>query len=143
MSNTKYKFDERAYDALHEELENRYGPAIAQAIIDQIKKADHANHDPDVLQTKAVGEALALFRTETREIVKKLKNIRQEQNLPSNVPSLEEKRLKDTLNQKLAYYWLCQQSFYKLYAKVLKICEVPMPYRHDWYVSETEMKTAA
>lgn len=142
MSNNITKSQDQGYLALYEELEARYGAAIAQQIIDQIKKADDLGHRPDYMPVKAVSEALELFRGETRKTIRKLKEVKSN-NLPSDITNLEEKRLQKELEHIFACYWLSQQAFYKLYNRALKICEVPETYRYDRYSRPTEMKIAA
>lgn len=138
MSNNITKSQEQGYLALYEELEVRYGAPMAQQIVDQIKKADEQDNKPDYMPVKAVSEALELFRGETRQIVKKLKEAKSN-NLPSDIANLEEKRLQNELEHIFNCYWLSQQAFYKLYDKAMKICEVPETYRYDRYTRPTKM----
>ena len=48
-----YKGDDTA---LREDLERRYGPAMAQDILDQLKKADSLQECPDYLSVKTLSE---------------------------------------------------------------------------------------
>jgi hypothetical protein len=136
MSNTIKKDQEGGYIALYEELEARYGGAIAQEIVDQIKRADDQSHNPDFMPVKAVSEALELFRGETREIVKKLRDARENSD---NFYDLETIRLQKHLKTTFGHYWKAQQGFYKLYNKAIKGCEVQKPYRYDRYTHPTKM----
>jgi hypothetical protein len=136
MSNIIKKDQEESYIALYEELEVRYGAAVAQEIVDQIKKADDQSHNPDFMPVKAVSEVLELFHAETREIVKKLKEARNDN---GNLYDLETIRLQKRLKTTFGHYWQAQQSFYKLYKKAIKGCEVKKPYRYDRYTSPTKM----
>jgi len=138
MSNTIKNDQEMSLQVLYEELETRYGAGLAQAIIDQIKKADDQNTKPDFMAVKAVSEALELFRGETREIVRKLKNL-EISNLSADIANLEEKRLQNNLERLFDCYWVTQQAFYTLYKRALKICEVPETYRYDKYTRPTKM----
>ncbi len=138
MSNNITKVKGQDYTALQEELEARYGVAVAQEIIDQIKKADDQDNKPDYMPVKAVSEALELFRGEAQEIVQKLKDVNSK-NLPDGIADLEEKRLQNELEHIFNCYWLSQQAFYKLYHKALKICEAPETYRYDRYTKPTQM----
>jgi len=136
MSNTIKKNEEQGYQALYEELEGRYGAPIAQEIVYQIKKADDQSHNPDFMPVKAVSEALELFRDENREIVKKLKEMDEDQN---NLTDLNKARFQKRLQTLFNCYWLTQQGFYKLYNKAIKGCEVQKPYRYDRYTHPTKM----
>ena len=44
--------------ALYEELECRYGPALAQSIIDEIRKADNPAYKPDYMPVKLMSEVM-------------------------------------------------------------------------------------
>ncbi len=137
--NTQTKKDqEQGYIALYEELEVRYGAAVAQEIVDQIKKADEQDNKPEFMAVKAVSETLEMFRKETREIRKKLKKVRSD-NIPEDIAHLDEKRLENDLSRLFECYWLSQQAFYKLYHRAIKICEVPETYRYDRYTRPTKM----
>ena len=81
MSNTMQKDKEQGYIALYEELEARYGAALAQQIVDQIKKADKQDNRPEYMAVKAVSETLELFRGQTRQTLQKLKQVRLEDHL--------------------------------------------------------------
>ena len=142
MSNTATKKQKASLEALQAELEVRYGPAIAQEIIDQIKKTDDQDNKPEFMAVKALSEALEIFRGEAQEIIKKLK-IERSKGFGENVKSLEMKRLQDELKTILNFYWVVQHVFYKSYQKAMKICEIPATYRYDKYTQPTKMKIAA
>ena len=138
MSNTIKQDQEQGYIALYEELEVRYGAALAQEIVDQIKKADEQDNQPEFMAVKAISEALEVFRADTKEIVKKLRN-EQNKGFSGDIANLDAKRLQNDLNRLLECYWLSQQAFYKMYRKAMKICEVPETYRYDRYTNPTKM----
>ena len=46
------------YQSLYEQLEKRYGPALAQTILDEIKKADDQSYVPDYMSVKMLSEVL-------------------------------------------------------------------------------------
>ena len=138
MSNTIKQDQEQGYIALYEELEVRYGAALAQEIVDQIKKADEQDNQPEFMAVKAISEALEVFRADTKEIVKKLRN-EQNRAFSGDIANLDAKRLQNDLNRLLECYWLSQQAFYKMYRKAMKICEVPETYRYDKYTRPTKM----
>lgn len=138
MSNTIQKDKDQGYIALYEELEARYGAALAQEITDQIKKTDKKDVEPDYMSVKAISEVLEIFRADTKETIKKLKN-EQKKGFARDIANLDEKRLQNDLTRLLACYWLSQQAFYKMYRKAMKICEVPETYRYDKHTRPTKM----
>ena len=138
MSNIIKKDQEQAYIALYEELEARYGAALAQEITDQIKQADKKDGEPDYMAVKAISEVLELFRGESRQIVKKLRHEKNKE-FSNTITNLDEKRLQKDLNRLWEGYRLSQQAFYKMYRKAMKICEVPETYRYDKHTRPTKM----
>lgn len=58
MSIKTLETKENDYQALYEMLEVRYGPALAQSIIDEIRKADDPAHIPDYMGVKMLSEVL-------------------------------------------------------------------------------------
>ncbi len=59
--------------ALREDLERRYGPAMAQDILDQLKKADASNGAADYLSVKTLSEGQEMYRRDAQEALKRLK----------------------------------------------------------------------
>ncbi len=144
MSNTINKDQNQGYLALYEELEVRYGAAMAQEIVDQIKKVEDKDYQPDYMPVKAASEVLELFRQETKYSLAQLKAARAAQNnLAEDIINLDVQRLLKDFERNLACYWQIQHSFYELYNRALKICEVPETYRYDRYTHPTKMKMAA
>lgn len=142
MSNTLTKKQKVSLEDLQEELEVRYGPALAQEIIDQIKKTEDQDNKPEFMAVKALSEALEIFRGEAQEIIKKLK-IERSKGFGENIESLEIKRLQNELNTIFNFYWVIQHGFYKSFTQAMKICEIPATYRYDKYTQPTKMKIAA
>ncbi len=130
MTNTTKHKQETDYQTLYMELEGRYGPALAQDIVDQVKKADgqdNKEQNTDYMPLKALSEALEIFRAETKSNVKKLKFIKHAQNNANDdVIDLEEARLEKELECLLACYWQTQKSFYTLYNRFMA-CYVTAP----------------
>ncbi len=123
MSNTENVNTEVEYETLYMELEGRYGAALAQDIVDQVKKADmqdNKNETTDYMPLKALSEALEIFRAETKTNLKKLKFIKAAANNANDeVANLEELRLEKELECLLACYWQTQKSFYTLYNRFM------------------------
>lgn len=66
----KYKKDDLA---LAEDLERRYGPAMAQDILDQLKKAEGRSGSADYLSVKTLSEGEEIYRRDAQEALKRLK----------------------------------------------------------------------
>lgn len=138
MSNIITNSQNQGYLALYEELEVRYGGPMAQEIVDQIKKADEQDNQPDFMAVKAVSEVVEIIRADAKKTVKKLRN-EQNKGFSGDIVNLDEIRLQNDLNRLMECYWLSQQAFYKMYRKAMKICEVPETYRYDKYTRPTKM----
>ena len=139
---TNKKEDTQDYQALFEELEARYGAAAAQEIIDQIKKVEDQDNDPDYLSVKALSEILEAFRTEAVAKVNKLRNAPTEV-YKGSVAYLDTKRLEQDFNHLWQCYRITQKAYYRLIRKAIKQCETPFPYRYNRQSKPTEMKIAA
>lgn len=124
MSNNTEKQRENSLQALYEELENRYGPGLAQEIVDQIRKTEDQDYVPDYMPVKAISEVLELFRKETRDLLQSLKQ-RKAQAQESNVLDMESKRIEVRLQRLLPVYWMVMKTFYTLYARVINAPEIP------------------
>jgi len=74
---TKKQTKNADYSILQEELETRYGPAMAQEIIDQVKKTEKTNEMPDYMNFHAMSEILENLRQETQKSLKSLKLLRK------------------------------------------------------------------
>lgn len=75
-----FDFIEKTYKgddmALREDLEHRYGPAMAQDILDQLKKAEGvcpSKTAPDYLSVKTLSEGEEMYRRDAQEALKRLK----------------------------------------------------------------------
>lgn len=129
MSNTLKEKQKNSLLALYGELEVRFGPALAQSIVDEIKKVNEGNQDndhQDYMAVKALSEVVELFRRETRNALKAFKATQDQMNgLPENIPSLAGERARRDLERKLACYYIAQKAFYTLYRRALKEMEYP------------------
>lgn len=146
MSKTEYKYDENSLLALYEELEVRFGPALAQSIVDEIKKVNEGDqdNDQDYMAIKALSEVVELFRREAKHALKTLKAAKGcSKNLPEDIPSLAGERARRDLERKLACYHVAQKGFYTLYRRALKNMEFPhqKKYQKVW-MPETMSKAA-
>jgi len=75
-----FDFIEKTYKGddltLREDLERRYGPAMAQDILDQLKKAEGvcaSKTAPDYLSVKMLSEGEEMYRRDAQEALKRLK----------------------------------------------------------------------
>lgn len=106
------------YQALQDELELRYGPALAQDIVDQIKKAEEPAFVPGYVGVKAASEVLELFRREAKGAVHDLKEYRLSAAPDiTDVLDLESARRHQQCKRALDLYFLAQSGFYRLYHK--------------------------
>lgn len=129
---TKKQKREPDYQVLQEELELRYGPGIAQGIIDEIRKAENPDHVPGYMPVKAASEVLELFRNETRDALKSLKGKKYNpDNKEEGVVDFREMVLRQDFEKKLRLYLIAQHGFYHLYNKAMcvHVKEVPVPKR--------------
>lgn len=132
MNEEKEKKTESDYRVLQEELERRYGPALAQEIVDQIKKAEQPETVPDYMVVKALSEATELFRSETRKAVRTLKQgkkPRKGTGEKSRIVDLGEERSLRDLERLFGLYFQCQGLFYRLYRKALAGCREEIPWQ--------------
>jgi len=58
MKNTIKKAEVQDYQALYETLEERYGPAIAQNIIDEVKKTDNPAYTPEYVDVRLLSDVV-------------------------------------------------------------------------------------
>ena len=65
---------------LQDELEKQYGPAVAQDIIDRIRKNGNPAKAPDYMDVKAMSELQERFRAQAMMAVWRLKAWRKGQN---------------------------------------------------------------
>jgi hypothetical protein len=121
MKTKTLKCAEPDYQALQDELERRYGPALAQDIVDQIRKTEAPDFIPGYVAVKAASEVLELFRGETREALRKLKGSRTTKaaNDDGRLVSLETARLRHEFERLFDLYFLSQRGFYRIYRKAM------------------------
>ena len=128
MSTKTNPHTQNEYWALQEELEQRYGPGLAQEIIDQIKKADDPDDVPPYMAVKTLSEATEIFRKDTRQKVKEVRTSKDIKKASAkNVISFSAERQMRELEHMLALYFQCQQTFYRLYRKTLAAYIEEMP----------------
>jgi len=110
------------YQDLQDELEERYGPDLAQQIVDEIRKVERSDFEPNYTGAKAVSEALELFRGETREVLRRLQKHRSavesggiHRLAGANVADLETERLRIEFEKLFNLYFQAQKGYYDLF----------------------------
>ncbi len=119
---------ENAHQALFDELEARYGSAVAQGIIDQIREVEAPDQSgaPDYMAVKATSEMLELFRGEAQALLKRLKMQPQTWGEPeSNITSLEKRKLEKEFKRYYRLYWTSMKLFYPLYEQAMVAARKP------------------
>lgn len=118
--NKANKNQENDLKILQEELERRYGPAVAQGIVDQIKKITDSGKTPDFMAVKACSEMLELFRGEAQALLGRLKaRPRTWENAASNVTFLDKRKLEADFRHIYRLYWVSMKLFYPLYDRAM------------------------
>lgn len=117
---------ERGLYDLYQDLKQRFGEKKAQEIIEAIEHATACSEAPSYMLVKACSEMLELFRGEAQEAVKDLRAFRETANhLPSDVHSLEEKRLEQNVRRIIRRYWISMKLFYGFYTEALEVARLP------------------
>jgi len=145
---TKKQTKNADYSILQEELETRYGPAMAQEIIDQVKKTEKTNEMPDYMNFHAMSEILENLRQETQKSLKSLKLLRktgQTQKQGRGVINFEETKSQAEFERLFALYCKAQKAFYRMYrsATAAYVEEVPSWKKYHKTNPTPEMAKAA
>jgi len=75
--NTALKQTEIDYTKLQEELESKYSVAIAQDIIDQLRKSQNATNEPEYMDVKTMSELVEKFRAQANLAIWRMREWRQ------------------------------------------------------------------
>ncbi len=130
------------YGALQDELERRYGPAVAQDIVDQIRRTETAAYVPGYMPVKAASEVVELFRKETRDALRRLKSQKRRQVANDEaVINLELERMRQEFERLFGLYFQSQRGFYRLYCKAMSAYteEAPATRKYKKTSHEQEM----
>jgi hypothetical protein len=132
------------YQALYEELEAKYGPALAQEIIDQIRKVEDEAYLPDYMPMKALSEVTEEYRSEAQSLLKQIKGRRTRVRAEGKgIAYLDEKRLQNDFVKKWGIYRLTQNTYFTLYHRVMRVLECPKVYRYRTVSNSPIAKQAA
>jgi hypothetical protein len=123
--------------ALREDLERRYGPAMAQDILDQLKKAEGLNSldaAPDYLSVKALSEGEEMYRSDAREALKRLKACKSSTSkVRKGVVEFEGAFLQKEFQRSFGFYMRFHKGYHVLYRQAMHAYKVKayVPYRAD------------
>jgi hypothetical protein len=107
---------------LHEELEKQYGPAVAQDIIDRIRKNGPMAKTPDYMDVKAMSELAERFRAQAMMAVWRLKAWRKGQDKPAfqaNLIQLEGAFLQRQCEDAIKLYRQAHKTYFAMYREAL------------------------
>lgn len=114
--------------ALIEDLERRYGPAMAQEIVDQLKRAEALEASgsvPDCLSVKAMSEAEEIYRQEARIILKRLRAWKRDSMIGrQDVLEFEGVFLGRELERTFGFYLRFNKGFHVLYRQAMQAYKV-------------------
>jgi hypothetical protein len=143
----KYKESEKFRDlVLIEDLERRYGPAMAQEILDQLKKAENpkGNSKPaDYFSVKALSEGSEIYRREAQTALKRLKAWKNEnQNARDDVVGLEGIFLQREFEKSFSFFLRFNRGYHVLYRQAMEAYKVRAyaPYK-EIRVNEADQTT--
>jgi len=107
---------------LQEELERQYGPAVAQDIIDRIKKNGNTAKTPDYMDVKAMSELQERFRAQAMMAVWRLKAWRKGQSKPAfqeNLIQLEGAFLQRQCEDAIKLYRQAHKTYFAMYREAM------------------------
>lgn len=113
---------------LQDELEKQYGPAVAQDIVDRIRKNGPIAKTPEYMDVKAMSELQERFRAQAMMTVWKLKEWRKSQSAPSfhqNLVQLEGVFLQRQCEDAIALYRLANKSYFAMYREAMAAFSLP------------------
>lgn len=133
--------------ALREDLERRYGPAMAQDIMDQLKKADSINKGlntcADYCSVKALSEGAEIYRHEAQATLKRLKMwICNHDDAKPGIVDWDYAFLKSQFEKNFSFYLRFNRSFHILYRQAMEAYKVTGAYPYkEVHIDQTEQTT--
>lgn len=132
MSKTEKRIETKDLK-LQEDLERRFGEAMAQEIMDQIKKADNINKGlntrPDYCGVKALSEGAEIYRREAQITLKRLKTWkRNHDEAKPGVVDWDGAFLKSQFERSFSFYLRFNRSFHILYRQAMEAYKVAGAY---------------
>ncbi len=114
--------------ALMEDLERRYGPAMAQDILDQLKKAEGMcgpKSVPDYLSVKTLSEGEEMYRLDAQEALKRLKAWRRgHTESRQGVVEFEGAFLLKEFERSFSFYLRFHKGYHVLYRQAMQAYKV-------------------
>lgn len=113
---------------LQEELEKQYGPAVAQDIVDRIRKNGPIAKTPEYMDVKAMSELQERFRAQAMMAVWRFKQWRKTQNkgaFHQNLVHLEGVFLQRQCEDAIALYRLANKSYFAMYREAMAALTAP------------------
>ena len=107
---------------LQEELEKQYGPAVAQDIVDRIRKKGHTAKTPDYMDVKAMSELQERFRAQAMMAIWRLREWRKTEALKTfqqNLIVLEGAFLQRQCEDSIKLYRQANQSYFAMYHEAM------------------------
>lgn len=107
---------------LQEELEKQYGPAIAQDIVDRIRKNGPIAKAPEYMDVKAMSELAERFRAQAMMGVWRLREWRKTQTKPAfqqNLIQLEGVFLERQCVDAIALYRMANKTYFAMYREAM------------------------
>lgn len=107
---------------LQEQLEQQYGPAVAQDILDRLRENGTAAKAPDYMDVKAMSELQERFRAQAMMAIVRLKHWRREQTKKGeqhNLIALEGVFLERQCQDAVKLYRLATTTYYAMYRDAL------------------------
>lgn len=114
--------------ALREDLERRYGPGMAQDILDQLKKAEGPNSgkdEADYLSVKTLSEAEELYRREAQIALGRFKEWRRGADASrKGVVEFEGAFLQKDFERAFSFYLRFHKGYHVLYRQAMQAYKV-------------------
>ena len=111
--------------ALREDLERRYGPAMAQDILDQLKKADASKGTADYLSVKTLSEGEEMYRRDAQEALKRLKTWKRgKAESREGVVEFEGPFLQKEFERSFSFYLRFHKGYHVLYRQAMQAYKV-------------------
>lgn len=107
---------------LQEELEKQYGPAVAQDIIDRIRKTGNLKKTPDYMDVKAMSELQERFRAQAMMAVWRLREWRKRQTKQAyhqNLVQLEGAFLQRQCEDAIKLYRQANKTYFVMYREAM------------------------
>lgn len=116
------KSNEINMEALQEELERKYGPAVAQDIADHIRNSVPVAKTPDYMDVKAMSELAERFRAQAMMAVWRLKDWRRKERnrqIHDNLIRLEGAFLQRQCEDAVTLYRQANKSYFAMYREAM------------------------